>query len=307
MSLSGQRAGIAAPLTDGVSYAEPSMAGAGDYLALMKPRVMSLVVFTALAGLVVAPGPMHPVLAFFALVCIAVGAGAAGALNMWYDADIDAVMSRTSDRPVPAGRIRPGEALAFGLVLAGFSVVFLGLMINVLAAGLLAFTIFFYGVIYTMWLKRSTPQNIVIGGAAGAFPPMIGWAAATGGIGLESCLLFLIIFFWTPPHFWALSLYRCDDYFRANIPMLPVAPVGVAPWLLGTAGLVYGCIAMLGGAVMVVLALQLYRAPKGASEPVAKRLFGISIVYLFVLFAALLFERALGLAQFGLPFGRVVA
>ena len=325
MSLSGQRAGIAAPLTDGVSYAEPSMAGAGDYLALMKPRVMSLVVFTALAGLVVAPGPMHPVLAFFALVCIAVGAGAAGALNMWYDADIDAVMSRTSDRPVPAGRIRPGEALAFGLVLAGFSVVFLGLMINVLAAGLLAFTIFFYGVIYTMWLKRSTPQNIVIGGAAGAFPPMIGWAAATGGIGLESCLLFLIIFFWTPPHFWALSLYRCDDYFRANIPMLPVvsgeaetrrqillyslvlAPVGVAPWLLGTAGLVYGCIAMLGGAVMVGLALQLYRAPKGASEPVAKRLFGISIVYLFVLFAALLFERALGLTQFGLPFGRVVA
>jgi protoheme IX farnesyltransferase len=325
MSLSGERAGLAAPLTGGASYAEPSMAGAGDYLALMKPRVMSLVVFTALAGLVAAPGPMHPVLAFFALVCIAVGAGAAGALNMWYDADIDAVMSRTSDRPVPAGRVRPGEALAFGLVLAGFSVVFLGLMINVLAAGLLAFTIFFYGVIYTMWLKRWTPQNIVIGGAAGAFPPMIGWAAATGGIGLESCLLFLIIFFWTPPHFWALSLYRCDDYFRANIPMLPVvsgeaetrrqillyslvlAPIGVSPWLVGTAGLLYGCVAIIGGATMVALAWQLYRAPKNAFEPVAKRLFGISIVYLFALFAALLLERAVGLAQFGLPFGRVFA
>jgi protoheme IX farnesyltransferase len=324
MSLLSERAGIAAPLPEAVACAEPSMAGAGDYLALMKPRVMSLVVFTALAGLVAAPGPMHPVLAFFALVCIAVGAGAAGALNMWYDADIDAVMTRTADRPVPAGRVQPGEALAFGLVLAGFSVVFLGLMINVLAAGLLAFTIFFYAVVYTMWLKRWTPQNIVIGGAAGAFPPMIGWAAATGGIGLEACLLFLIIFFWTPPHFWALSLYRSDDYFRANIPMLPVvsgeaetrrqillyslvlAPIGMSPWLLGMAGLVYGGVAMLGGATMVTLALQLFRAPKN-DEPAARRLFGVSIVYLFVLFAALLFERALGLSQFGLPFGHVFA
>jgi heme o synthase len=324
MSLVSERAGLAAPLPGPVVYAEPSMAGAGDYLALMKPRVMSLVVFTALAGLVAAPGPMHPVLAFFALVCIAVGAGAAGALNMWYDADIDAVMSRTADRPVPAGRVQPGEALAFGLVLAGFSVVFLGLMINVLAAALLAFTIFFYAVIYTMWLKRWTPQNIVIGGAAGAFPPMIGWAAASGGIGLEACLLFLIIFFWTPPHFWALSLYRSDDYFRANIPMLPVVsgeaetrrqillyslvlmPIGMSPWLLGTAGLVYGGVAILGGATMVTLALQLFRAPQNA-EPVARRLFGVSIVYLFVLFAALLLERALGLSQFGLPFGRVFA
>ena len=325
MSLVSETAELAAPLPGAVPYAEPSMAGAGDYLALMKPRVMSLVVFTALAGLAVAPGHMHPMLAFFALVCIAVGAGAAGALNMWYDADIDAVMTRTAQRPVPAGRVRPGEALAFGLVLAGFSTVFLGLMINVLAAGLLAFTIFFYAVVYTMWLKRWTPQNIVIGGAAGAFPPMIGWAAATGGIGLESILLFLIIFFWTPPHFWALSLYRTDDYFRANVPMLPVVagsaetrrqillyslvlmPVGLSPWLFGTAGLAYGVVAGLGSVAMVALAWQLYVAPAASAERAAKRLFGISIVYLFVLFAALLVERAFGLQQFGTPFGPAFA
>src|SRR6187397_776228 len=244
-----------------------------DYVALLKPRVMFLVVFTALVGLVAAPGHMHPVLAVAALVCIAVGAGAAGALNMWYDADVDAVMSRTADRPIPAGRVKPGEALAFGLVLAGFSIVFLGLMINWLAAGLLAFTIFFYAVVYTMWLKRWTPQNIVIGGAAGAFPPMIGWAAATGGIGVEAILLFLVIFFWTPPHFWALSLCRTNEYARAGVPMLPVvagmaetrrqillyslvlAPDGVSPWLLGTAGLAYGVVAILGGAAMLALAL----------------------------------------------------
>jgi protoheme IX farnesyltransferase len=325
MSLVSESAELAAPLPGAAAYAEPSMAGAGDYLALMKPRVMSLVVFTALAGLVLAPGDMHPVLAFFALVCIAVGAGAAGALNMWYDADIDAMMTRTAERPVPAGRIQPGEALAFGLVLAGFSVVFLGLMINLLAAGLLAFTIFFYAVVYTMWLKRWTPQNIVIGGAAGAFPPMIGWAAATGGVGLESILLFLIIFFWTPPHFWALGLLRAGEYARAGVPMLPVvagvaetrrqillyslvlAPIGVSPWLLGSAGLLYGAVAILGGAAMLALALQLYRAPDDAMEPVAKRLFSVSIVYLFVLFAALLVERALGLQHFGIPFGRVFA
>jgi protoheme IX farnesyltransferase len=301
------------------------MAGPGDFLALMKPRVMSLVVFTALVGLVVAPGHLHPMLAFFALVCIAVGAGAAGAFNMWYDADIDAVMARTVDRPIPAGRVEPGEALAFGIVLASFSVVFLGLIINWLAAGLLAFTIFFYAVIYTMWLKRWTPQNIVIGGAAGAFPPMIGWAATTGGIGVEPVLLFLIIFFWTPPHFWALSLFRMDEYARAGVPMLPVvsgeaetrwqillyslvlAPVGASPWLLGYAGLAYGAVAVLGGASMVVLAWQLYRAPASAAESVAKRLFGISILYLFVLFAALLIERAVGLQHFGSPFGLVLA
>ena len=325
MSLVSESAELAAPLPGAVPYAEPSMAGAGDYLALMKPRVMSLVVFTALAGLVVAPGHMHPVLAFFALVCIAVGAGAAGALNMWYDADIDAVMTRTAQRPVPAGRVKPGEALAFGLVLAGFSIVFLGLMINVLAAGLLAFTIFFYAVVYTMWLKRWTPQNIVIGGAAGAFPPMIGWAAATGGIGLESILLFLIIFFWTPPHFWALALYRTDDYFRANVPMLPVVagsaetrrqilffffvvgPFGGAPLVLGTAGVGFGGVCLFGGAGLGGLSLGLYGAPEKSAEPMAKRLFGVSILYLFVLFAALLIERALGLQHFGLPFGRVFA
>jgi protoheme IX farnesyltransferase len=301
------------------------MAGVGDYLALMKPRVMSLVVFTALVGLVVAPGHLHPVLGFFALTCIAVGAGAAGALNMWYDADIDAVMARTAGRPIPAGHVHPGEALAFGMVLAGFSVVFLGLMINWLAGGLLAFTIFFYAVIYTMWLKRWTPQNIVIGGAAGAFPPMIGWAAATGGIGLESILLFLIIFFWTPPHFWALSLCRTDEYARAGVPMLPVvagaaetrrqillyslvlAPIGASPWLMGYAGLAYGVVAILGGVLMVALAWQLYRAPGASADAAAKRLFGISILYLSVLYAALLIERALGLQQFGIPFGRVLA
>src|SRR5258708_12058893 len=206
MSLASENAAFASPLQAEIAYAEPSMAGAGDYLALLKPRVMSLVVFTALAGLVVAPGHMHPVLAFFALVCIAVGAGAAGALNMWYDADIDAVMSRTANRPVPAGRVHPGEALAFRLTLAGFSLVFLGLMINVLAAGLLAFTIFFYAVVYTMWLKRWTPQNIVIGGAAGSIPPFISWGAVNGAVNLVSLLLFLILFLWTPPPFLSIAL-----------------------------------------------------------------------------------------------------
>ena len=322
MSLARETAAGTAPLRSEIAYAEPSMAGASDYLALMKPRVMSLVVFTALAGLVLAPGHMHPVLAFFSLVCIAVGAGAAGVLNMWYDADIDAVMARTMDRPIPAGRVKPGEALAFGMVLAGFSVVFLGLMINLLAAGLLAFTIFFYAVVYTMLLKRWTPQNIVIGGAAGAFPPMIGWAAATGGIGLEAILLFLIIFFWTPPHFWALSLYSVEEYRRARVPMLPVVsgveetrrqillysvlltPIGALPWALGTAGLIYGATAIAGGALMVALAFRLYRS---RGKRAAKQMFGFSIVYLFVLFAVLQAERVLGLQQFGLQFGRVFA
>jgi protoheme IX farnesyltransferase len=309
MSLLSEGAGLARPLRNEMTHAEPSMAGVGDFVALMKPRVMSLVVFTALAGLLVAPGHLHPVLAFTALLCIAVGAGAAGALNMWYDADIDAVMARTAGRPIPAGRIQPSEALAFGVTLAVGSVVMLGLMINVLAAGLLAFTILFYVVIYTMWLKRWTPQNIVIGGAAGAFPPMIGWAAATGAIGIESVLLFLIIFFWTPPHFWALSLLRADEYARAGVPMLPVvagaeetrrqiliyslvlAPVGASPWLFGYAGLAYGAVAILGGALMAGLCWQLWRTP---SEQTARRLFAFSILYLFVLFATLLAERGLG-------------
>src|SRR5712692_821444 len=221
MSLITEGAELARP-TGAELRIEPSLAGVGDYVALMKPRVMSLVVFTALVGLMVAPGHFHPVLGFIALLCIAVGAGAAGALNMWYDADIDAVMTRTADRPIPAGRVTPGEALGFGMTLAVGSVAVLGLAANWLAAGLLAFTIFFYLAVYTMWLKRATPQNIVIGGAAGAFPPMVGWAAATGGIGIEAVVLFLIIFFWTPPHFWALSLWRSGDYARAGIPMLPV-------------------------------------------------------------------------------------
>src|SRR5215217_7844311 len=198
MSLVSDGADLAAPARS-TALSEPSMADVGDYIALLKPRVMSLVIFTALVGLVVAPAHVHPVIGFTAILCIAVGAGAAGALNMWYDADIDAIMTRTARRPIPLGRVRPGEALGFGMTLAAGAVVVLGLLV---------FTIFFYIVVYTMWLKRTTPQNIVIGGAAGAFPPMIGWAAATGGVGIEAILLFLIIFFWTPPHFWALSLYQ---------------------------------------------------------------------------------------------------
>jgi protoheme IX farnesyltransferase len=292
------------------AYAEPSMAGAGDYFELMKPRVMSLVVFTALVGMVVAPVHVNPVIGFFALVCIAVGAGAAGALNMWYDADIDVLMKRTAGRPIPAGRVQPREALAFGVALAVGSVVFLGLMVNVLAAALLAFTIFFYAVVYTMWLKPSTPQNIVIGGAAGAFPPMIGWAVATGGIGLESVLLFLIIFIWTPPHFWALSLYSVEEYRRAGIPMMPVvagaaetrrqillysillAPVGASPWLFGYTGLFYGITAVIGGALMIAFSWRLYRKPE--QEQIAKHLFAFSILYLFLLFVVLLVEQGIG-------------
>ncbi len=293
---------------------EPSIAGVGDYIALMKPRVMSLVVFTALVGLVVAPGHVHPVIGFVALLCITVGAGAAGALNMWYDADIDARMARTAARPIPRGRVTPGEAAGFGFTLATFAVVTLGLLVNVLAAALLAFTIFFYVAVYTMWLKRSTPQNIVIGGAAGALPPMIGWAAATGSLAIEPVLLFLIIFFWTPPHFWALSLYRSEDYARAGIPMLPVvagaaetrrqillytlilAPLGVAPWLLGYAGPVYGAAAVLIGGVLIALALRVCREREG--HRASRQLFGFSILYLFLLFAMLLIDRLPG-ALFG--------
>jgi heme o synthase len=296
-----------------------SEASVGDYVALMKPRVMSLVVFTALVGLMVAPGHLHPVLGFAALLCIAVGAGAAGALNMWFDADVDAVMSRTAARPIPAGRVLRQEALGFGMTLAVGSVAVLGLVANWLAAGLLAFTIFFYVAIYTAWLKRSTPQNIVIGGAAGAFPPMIGWAAATGAIGLESILMFLVIFFWTPPHFWALSLWRTQDYARAGIPMLPVVagpaetrrqiliyalalvPVGASPWLFGYAGLIYGITAVAAGAAMAYLALQLYRfGDTPAGDRAAKRLFGLSILYLFLLFAVLLIDDRLGIPGRGL-------
>jgi len=288
-----------------------SEASVGDYVALLKPRVMSLVVFTALVGLMVAPTHVHPMIGFTALLCIAVGAGAAGALNMWYDADIDAVMTRTASRPIPRGRIAPGEALGFGMTLAVFAVVVLGLLVSWVAALLLAFTVFFYVAIYTMWLKRWTPQNIVIGGAAGAFPPMIGWAAATGGLAIEPCLLFLIIFLWTPPHFWALSLVRADEYARARVPMLPVVagpeetrrqillysivlmPVGAAPWLLGYAGTLYGVTALAAGATMVALSWRLRIARANADKP-AMQLFAFSILYLFVLFAVLLVESGWG-------------
>ena len=309
MSLVSEGVEVRSPLVAGVG--EPSLATVGDYIALMKPRVMSLVVFTALVGLAVAPGSLHPVAAFTALLCIAVGAGAAGALNMWYDADVDALMTRTARRPVPMGRVRPGEALAFGLTLGSFAVVTLGLLVSWVASALLAFTIFFYVVIYTMWLKRSTPQNIVIGGAAGAFPPMIGWASVTGSLSFEPVLLFLIIFFWTPPHFWALALYRTEDYARARIPMLPVVsgdastrrqimvytlilvPLGVAPWALGYTGALYGVTAIVTGAIMVVLGWQVFRESRPA-ERASRNLFAFSILYLFLLFAVLLVERGWG-------------
>jgi protoheme IX farnesyltransferase len=297
------------PLAAEGAYPQPSVATAGDYIALMKPRVMSLVVFTALVGLVAAPTAIHPVLAFTALLCIAVGAGAAGALNMWYDADIDAVMTRTAGRPIPRRRLAPGEALGFGVTLAGFSIALLGLLVSWLAAALLGFTIFFYAVVYTMWLKRRTPQNIVIGGAAGALPPVIGWAAATGSVSVEPLLMFLIVFMWTPPHFWALSLIRADDYARAGVPMLPVVaggeatrrqillysvlllPVGATPWFLGYAGLAYGVTAIIAGALMVAFAWRVRTHTEGESAAAAARqMFAYSILYLFVLFAVLLIE-----------------
>ena len=286
-----------------------SEATASDYIALLKPRVMSLVVFTALVGMLVAPVRIDPILAILAICSIAVGAGASGALNMWYDADIDAVMSRTAKRPVPAGRVKPREALAFGIVLSLLSVLMLGIFANWLAGGLLAFTIFFYAVIYTIWLKRSTPQNIVIGGAAGSFPPMIGWAAVTGSIGLEALVLFLIIFLWTPPHFWALALFKSGDYGAAGVPMMPnvageastrrqifaysllLAPIGVAPWLLGFAGPVYGLSAAVLGGKFVWHAWQVLRADPADSRMIpAKSLFGFSLVYLFAIYAILLAE-----------------
>jgi heme o synthase len=279
-----------------------------DFVTLMKPRVMVLAVFTALVGLIMAPGRLDPFLGSIAVLAIAAGAGAAGVLNMWYDADIDAVMTRTAMRPIPRGQVSRGEALVFGLVLAGGAIAVLGIALNVKAAALLAFAIFFYVVVYTVWLKRSTPQNIVVGGAAGALPPVIGWAAATGEIGLEPFILFLIVFLWTPPHFWALSLNRMDEYARAAVPMLPVVagraatirqiliysillvPISVLPWALGFAGIVYGATALISGAILIVLALQLRRSAK-ADRRAAHRLFAFSISYLFVLFAALLADH----------------
>jgi protoheme IX farnesyltransferase len=270
---------------------------------------MSLVVFTAFVGMVAAPGALNPFIATISIIAIAIGAGASGALNMWYDADIDAVMSRTASRPVPSGRILPEQALVFGVVLSILSVMTLGAFVNWTAGALLAFTIFFYAVIYTMWLKRWTPQNIVIGGAAGSFPPMIGWAAATGTISLESVVLFLIIFLWTPPHFWALALFKSGDYERAGIPMMPnvagelstrrqifaysllVAGVGVLPWILGYSSLGYGVVAAALGIGFVWYAWKVLTMPgeDRAMRP-AKALFAYSLLYLFAIFTAYLVD-----------------
>jgi protoheme IX farnesyltransferase len=278
------------------------------FLTLMKPRVMSLAVFTALVGLLIAPGHLDPIHGAIAIIAIAAGAGAAGVLNMWYDADIDAMMARTAMRPIPRGTVSRGEALVFGVLLAGSAVAVLGLALNMTAAALLAFTIFFYALVYTIWLKRRTPQNIVIGGAAGALPPMIGWAAATGSFGLEPFILFLIIFLWTPPHFWALSLNRTHDYARAGVPVLPVVagraattrqiliysalllPVSLLPCALGFAGPIYGATAAICGVSLLVLALRLSRSIETDRRP-AYRLFVFSISYLFLLFAALLADH----------------
>lgn len=284
-----------------------SEAEVGDYIALLKPRVMSLVIFTALVGMAMAPGHFHPVLAITSLLCIAVGAGASGALNMALEGDIDAKMSRTANRPIPRGRVTRPEAMAFGITLAFFSVMTLGILVNWIAGALLAFTIFFYVVIYTMGLKRWTAQNIVIGGAAGALPPVVAWAAVTGTVDVEPLLLFAIIFFWTPPHFWALALFRSDDYARAGIPMLPnvagpdatrlqillytivLIAVAAAPWALGYFDAVYGIVSLILGAGMLVLAINVYmRRERSQSLRATRKLFAFSILYLFALFATLL-------------------
>jgi len=299
-------------MTDATAITADYEAGFGDYVALLKPRVMSLVVFTALVGLLVAPGALHPFVGFTAVLCIAVGAGASGALNMWWDADIDAVMKRTAGRPVPSGRVTAGEALAIGLTLSGFSVMMLGLATNWLAAGLLAFTIFFYAVVYTMWLKRWTPQNIVIGGASGAFPPMIGWAAVTGGVAVESLLMFALIFMWTPPHFWALALFMKSDYKDAGVPMLTVTHgrrvtrthilaytvllVPVAIWLALTS--IGGPVTLVAAVVLNTLFLKgawdIWNRDEGAAEAdkylTERKFFKLSLAYLFLHFGALLVD-----------------
>ncbi|MBC7496898.1 MAG: protoheme IX farnesyltransferase [Sphingomonadaceae bacterium] len=295
---------VAAP--PGVSFAEWR-----DYLALLKPRVMSLVVFSAACALWTAPGHIHPFTAFVAILCVAVGAGAAGALNQWYEADIDGLMKRTANRPLPAGRIAPQEALAFGAALAVGSVVIMGLGVNVLAAAILAGSIFFYAVIYTVWLKRATPQNIVIGGAAGAFPPLIGWAAVTGDVSTLPWLMFGIIFLWTPPHFWSLALFMEADYAKAGVPMLPVVageaatrrqillytlvlvPVSLLPWALALTGWVYGAVAIVTGTIFVIRALAVARNTATLTSAMGpeKALFKYSLLYLFLIFAALVVDH----------------
>jgi heme o synthase len=284
-----------------------STAEVHDYIEILKPRVMTLVVFTGFVGLAVAPGHLHPVLAAVAVLCIAIGAGAAGAINMWYDRDIDAVMRRTAMRPLPAGRMLPGEALGFGVVLAVGAVLIMALAVNWVAAGLLALTIAFYVIVYTIWLKRRTPHNIVIGGAAGAFPPLIGWAAATGDIGWGATALFAIIFFWTPPHFWALALNRTAEYAAAGVPMLPVVagtsetkrqmllytlllwPASLAPWLLGVASALYGGGALALSALFTGCAVRVWRDP---GDRAARQMFGFSLLYLLLIFSLLLVDHA---------------
>ena len=287
---------------------------AGDYFSLLKPRVMSLVIFTAFIGLLVAPGEIHPIIGFTAILCIAVAAGASGCLNMWYEADLDAKMKRTAGRPIPSGKIDPESALHFGVGLSVASVLTMGLLVNAVAAVLLTVTILFYVVVYTMWLKRRTAQNIVIGGASGAFPPMVAWAAVTGDVSLASVTLFAIIFMWTPPHFWALSLYACKDYANAGIPMLPVVsgekatknhimlytlamvPVTLLPWYFGFAGLIYGATAALLGGMFIWLSYALLTDKKSVDEDsaIAKKVFFFSIFYLFALFAVLGIENLIG-------------
>jgi protoheme IX farnesyltransferase len=303
-SLVGSRAALAARAAE-----SSATGGVGDYIALLKPRVMSLVVFTGWAGLYLAPGHLNPFLGFVAVLCIAIAAGASGAINMWYDRDIDALMERTKDRPLPAGRMAAGDALGFGVLLAVGSVVMMALAVNLVAATLLAITIAFYVFIYTIWLKRRTPQNIVIGGAAGAFPPLVGWAAVTGQIDLAGLALFALIFFWTPPHFWALSLYRTGDYAKAGVPMLPVVagpretkkqmllytvalwPIALAPTLLHAASWFYGAPALALSVCFTVCSLRVMRDPGTGA---AKQMFHFSLLYLFVLFALLVADRALG-------------
>lgn len=310
-SVSQTDAGLA-PALAAVSLASPS-----DYVALLKPRVMSLVIFTAFTGIVAAPSHVNPVIGFASLLAIAAGAGASGALNMWYDSDIDALMRRTRNRPIPAGRMRREDALGFGMVLAVMSVMTLGIVANWLAASLLCFTIVFYVAVYTMWLKRWTPQNIVIGGAAGALPPVVGYAAASGEISLASIALFAIIFVWTPPHFWALALVKAEDYGRAGIPMLPnvkgadrtrrdillyssvLALLGLGPWLISLASLAYALVALVLGALMVLFSARVYRNRTGTgAERCAWQLFGFSILYLFLIFAEIAGERLVANSPF---------
>ncbi|MCC5957910.1 MAG: protoheme IX farnesyltransferase [Rhodobacteraceae bacterium] len=298
-----------------ISYSDNKEAGFSDYIALLKPRVMSLVVFTALVGLIVAPGALHPIEALAAIIFIALGGGASGALNMWWDADIDSVMKRTAKRPVPAGKIDAREAMSLGFALSGISVIMLWLATNALAGALLAFTIFFYAVIYTMWLKRATPQNIVIGGAAGAFPPMIGWVAVTGSISIEACLMFMLIFMWTPPHFWALALFMKSDYHKANVPMLTVThgrkatrthilvytvaliPFALAAGFTSIGGPVYLTLALVLNAMFLQGAWAIWRRSEVQAEAdgyaVEKRVFRFSLAYLFLHFGAFLAEAAL--------------